>query len=678
MDLRQQPSRPNGAQRPASDAASRQTQPRSAGEAPGASSQCGVPPLEFADAAPAAPSQPVPLPPQPEPAFRDAAPDGASARPRPAQPERHHVHHSYIWLGALQMGGVIFLGILLSAGGSLVGNLFRGNGLFGGESPFFTILITAVATLAALVLVVGLTLLYQWLSYKHLYYEFGDEEFSLYSGIFNKKRVHVPYGRVQSVDQHASLLQRVFGVCSVSIDTAGGAANKAVTVPYVRKDQAEWLRVQLYARKQLLIEGASSSGIAAAPDPSMRLAEPIAPPSGAGVGNVLDAPAEIWQDVRGVFGGEAVDLGRVSYEHGLSNKELLFTGLSNGTGFVLIVVGLVGVVAQIGELFFDGVVGSEQALLGQVQTFGSVLFGGNLAAVGIAFAVMFVLVLYLVSAAGTCISFGGFKARRRGSRVEVERGLLQHRVQGVDVDRVQSVIVKQGVIRRLLGYCELSLGKIDAMPGGEAQQSGQQAGMQQGMVIHPFVKLSRVPEILAGIIPEFADVPVENASLPPVALRRGIIRRSILQGSGFWLAVAVASAQALINLLWHPTGAFATGALASLNAGAFVAYVLCAVLFALDVVGAVLWFRGSGFAYNRRFMQISNGGLARETVSFPRGKIQFGCVKTNPFQRHARTATVCVRTAAGVSGTTVRLIDVREEDAGAWLAWLKPGGNVVS
>ena len=101
------------------------------------------------------------------------------------------------------------------------------------------------------------------------------------------------------------------------------------------------------------------------------------------------------------------------------------------------------------------------------------------------------------------------------------------------------------------------------------------------------------------------------------------------------------------------------------------------MLFVLDLVGAVLWFRGSGFAYNEHFMQVSNGGFARETVSFPRKKIQFGYTKTNPFQRRARTATVSARTAAGVGGTTIRLIDVCEEDARSWLDWLKPRGNVV-
>ena len=84
---------------------------------------------------------------------------------------------------------------------------------------------------------------------------------------------------------------------------------------------------------------------------------------------------------------------------------------------------------------------------------------------------------------------------------------------------------------------------------------------------------------------------------------------------------------------------------------------------------------GPRFAYNHRFMQVSNGGLSRETVSFPRQKIQFGCTKSNPLQRRAGTDTLLATTAAGSGGTTTTLIDASHADAMAWLDWLKPGGN---
>lgn len=593
---------------------------------------------------------------------------------QPAEPQRHYVHHSYIWLGSLRSAGIIIVALGISLFSSMIGSFFEGAGRVDG----FIVMMVGLGIAAIVVIIFLLCLLYQWWSYKHLWYEIGDEEFSLYSGIFNKKRVHVPYQRVQSVDQHASLWQRVCGVCSVHVDTAGGAAHTAITVPYLRKDQAEHLRMELYQRKRRILglgEDRAPAAPGAAPCGSVP-PQAASAASAAPAGNVLDVGAEVWDDMRGLFAGDEVDMGVSSYEYGLTNKELVFTGLSNNTGFVLAIIGVLATVFQVVGGVMDVAGDAAGAVADTALAMGSTIFGGNLILLGIIVCIVAVVILWVLSVAGTCIQFGGFKARRRGNRIEVEHGLLQHRIRGVDVDRVQSIIVKQSVIRRLLGYCELSLGKIDAVDSSQGEQG--QSLSHQGMVIHPFVKLDRVPQILEGIIPEFADVPADETPLPSVALRRAVIRRGILQGAGFWIAVCVAVAQVIVNLVLRNAAPEGQMVLGYLNIGAYAAYAVCLIVLALEVVGAVLWARGSGFAYNRRFMRVVNGGLGRESVSFPRRKIQFGYTKTNPFQRRAQTATIAVRTAAGTGGTTVRLIDVCEDDARAWLEWARPRRDAVS
>lgn len=629
-------------------------------------------------AQPAAPQQPTA---QSAPAVQPAA------DLQPAEPQRHYVHHSYIWLGSLRSAGIIIVALGISLFSSMIGSFFEGAGRVDG----FIVMVAGLGIAASIVVIFLLCLLYQWWSYKHLWYELGDEEFSLYSGIFNKKRVHVPYQRVQSVDQHASLLQRLFGVCTVNVDTAGGASHTAVTVPYLRKDQAEHLRMELYLHKRRILglgeePPIASTNVAPVPAGDDARVPPAVPqgyvavaPNAASVGqpgNVLDIGAEVWDDVRGVFAGDAVNMGASSYEYGLTNKELILTGLSNNTGFVLALIGVLATVFQVVGGAMDVAGDAAGAVADAALTAGSALLGGNMVLFGIVICIITVAIMWAVSVAGTCIQFGGFKARRRGNRIEVEHGLLQHRIRGVDVDRVQSVIVKQGVIRRLLGYCELSLGKIDATDTSQGDQT--QTTIQQGMVIHPFVKVDRVPEILDSIIPEFADAPAAETGLAPAALRRAIIRRGILQGAGFWIAVCVAVFQIVVNLVWHPTAPVEQMMLSYANVGAYAAYAVCLIIFVLEVISAVMWAKGSGFAFNRRFMRVVNSGLGCESVLFPRRKIQFGYTKTNPFQRRAKTATIAARTAAGTGGTTVRLIDVCEDDALTWLDWVRPQRDAVS
>ncbi len=633
-------------------------------------------------------------------------------------PERHKVHHSYIWLGSLQLVFAMFVAVVVSSMSIFSELNFSSSG--GGEG--FVALLSIGGLALVLLITAVASFLWQWLSYKHLWYEFGDEEFNLYSGILNKKRVHVPYRRIQSVDQRSTLLQRIFGVCTVNIDTAGGAQNRAVRVPYIQKSQAEILRAEVFTRKQFIESGADPKtfpGIAALgafsqtgiPQAGMPIPQPGAaasqgqpqayqqasfpgqpqtPGQPQASGNILDAPAEVWQDVRGIFGGMEVNTGKVTYEHGLSNKELIFTGLSNNTMFILLVLGLIGLISQfftyLAPLFF----GSEEQAYDSLVATAVAVTGGNIIAIVAGGLLAAFAVLWVMSAVASCLAYGGFKARRRGTRIEVERGLLQHTFQGVDVDRVQSVIIKQSFIRRMIGYCELSLGKIDAMVS-DSSDNQQSSSLSTGrVVIHPFVKVNRVPEILEGLIPEFSEVPQgeEVKKVAPVALRRAIIRRSIWQGNGFWLAIITTTLfWGIFKIIFTEEGAAGVSASSGLTLeGATSAesimfmvdmfalslYAISVLLFVLDIIGAVLWFKGSSFGYNRKFMQISNGGFSRTSVTFPRQKIQFGYTKTNPFQRLAKTATVFARSAAGLGGTTAYLIDVTEDDAALWLEWLKP------
>lgn len=575
---------------------------------------------------------------------------------------RFRVHHSYMWLGVARATLSVFVALF-----------FVSLGLFINPEPLRIGGTSIPASIAApmvfgavLVVTVIVLAVVQVLSYRHLWYELGEEEFSLYSGVFNKKRVHVPYQRIQSVNEQASLLERIFGVCTVHIDTAGGSANKAVVVSYLQNAQAEQLRGQLFARKRQAAERMNAAAGASA----------VAMQAGAGgmTANVLDMPAEIWNDVRGVFGGAAVDTGTVTFEYGLSNKELVFTGLSNNTAFILVVIGVLASIAQFAGDVAPFVSRQAEPLVGSFVAVSAQLFGGNLIAAIIAAVLACAIVAWFVSIVATCLAYGGFRACRRDNRIEVERGLLQRRFQGVDIDRVQSVVIKQSFIRRLLGYCELSLGKIDAAAeGSDGQKQSLNPG---GLIVHPFVKMDRVSGILAGLVPEFADVPTESTPVAPVALRRSLIRRCVVQGGGFWLAVATALVQ-VSCALFVPVNEGTAFALYWVGVGVVISYALAAALFLLDGVCAVLWFRGSSFAWNDRFMQVSNGGFSRESISFPRKKIQYGFTKTNPFQRRAKTMTINARTAAGIGGTTIRLIDVCEEDARQWLDWLKPKGNVI-
>ncbi|MGI6535466.1 MAG: PH domain-containing protein [Eggerthellaceae bacterium] len=575
----------------------------------------------------------------------------------------YRVHHSYIWLMPLNAALAVAAVLLANVAQNFV-ELYawlNTSGMDIGIVPF--VLLAFFGVLAVVYALAAV--LHAW-SYKHLWYEFDEREFSLYSGIFSKKRVHVPYARVQSVNHKAGILQRVFGVCTVMVDTAGGSSNKEIRIPYVELGVGERIRTELFVRKAAALAGEearlvyrdpSAAADAAAADGSAPAA-PVPPesePAAAPAPNVLDDAAAGVIDWRGAFGGSAPGMEPERYRFGLTNKELFLASASHSVA--------VGVSATLGVLGLFGMALSNVA--------GLVLFTAFLT---------LVLIGWVAGMVPVVLRYGGFATCRRGSRIEVEQGLLQRRYTGIDVARVQSVVIRQSFVRRWMGYCEVSLGRIDAASTDSSGNSGQLNA--EGLVIHPFVKMDRVDELLDGLLPEFADRPRQEnlVAVAPVALRRGLIRRCIWCNPALYCAAGLLAAQLAYGAYVRPelVGMFSFTRAAivahSVDQAFLLGYVLCAAATACAVVGTVLWRNESGFALNRSFACIFNSGLSTEFVLVPRQKIQFGYTRSNPFQRLAHTSSLNMVTAAGVNSTRTRLYDVRREDAEAWLLWMEPHG----
>lgn len=591
------------------------------------------------------------------------------------EPSAKRVHHSYIWLGGLKAFLATLAGIAVAAASSLPA-IVSGLRHVGPMMPVPVAVLAVLGVILACILLIGIFALGFWFSWRHLGYEVGDSEFSLYKGVFSKKRLHVPYQRIQSVDVRASLLQRVAGVCSVEIDTAGGSSNKAIVVPYVTKDAAGELRHELFARKQAILAGAAVAGDVPRPVPATK---------GEAAGNVLDELGGVFSDVHGVFDeGSFAEPVAPSFEARLSNKELVLSGLSDvksASGAVLL--GIVGVAG-----FAFGFAPVAEALSRWVDGLlaGSALAGHTAASVAMAIAMRLVpalvvgvvcgaLVIAALSAISSVLSYGDFCVRRRGSRIEVERGLLQHQTQGVDVDRVQFVRVEHGWIRRKLGYCKVYLGRIDSVAANDgAGNSSMSTESSAGMVVHPFLKTSDLPGLLSGIVPEL-DCFFEGdiSCVPPVRARhRAVVRSSLWRSAGFWVLLALVLLAVCLHAalsLWEP------GHLAVFWSLAMSLWPLILVLLvdmAVGVVRGLKWHAGSSLSYSDKSVRIVNEGFTRTEVVVPRRKIQFACLRANPLQAMAKVRCVLITTAAGTGSTSECLYDVDEKEASAFLDWTRP------
>ena len=591
----------------------------------------------------------------------------------------NQVHHSYIWLGPLTATAAVLLATIGYNISSLI-QLYR----FLEDHGLTNVLLIALGAIVAFALVYAIVTIVYVLAWRNMRYVFDETEFSLYSGIITKRQVHVPYARVQSVNHRAGLVQRIFGVCSVSIDTAGGSSNKAVRVPYVTLADAERIRADLFVRKAAVEAGCASQLVVVDPEAqaaaigaqqagifdtqAQRAAAPVSPQQlaaeraaqlaqpDAAHANLLDDAAQQVSTWRGAFGGAVAGMEPASFQAGLDNSQLLLTGLSAmGTEGAVISLGISG--ALLGILANAAFMEPWMVGMGMLITAGMLVVG---------------LLAGLISAV---FSYGNFQVRRRGSRIEVERGLLQRVFTGIDIERVQSVVIKQSFVRRCLGYCEVSLGRINAGQGDANAQANKQALNQGGLVVHPFLRLDQAQDFLAQLLPECADMP-DAASLhplPDVALRRGLLRQGVWRNPMLWTSLGYAVLQAILHgtLGASPNPAGAQG-LAVTDQIGLALYVFAFLSTIVTLVDTVLWKKGSGHVLSPRYLAVRNDGLHTDVTVVPRTKIQSGCTRTNPFQRAAGVTTLVATTAAGTRHTSTTLWDVTSQEGAAWLDWLKP------
>jgi len=99
---------------------------------------------------------------------------------------------------------------------------------------------------------------YFWavLSYRNYFYGLLDDGFRKEHGVIYKKYVTIPYNRIQNVDIHRGILDRLLGLSRIKIQTAGGistgsyGASAEGYLPGIDKNKAEEIRNELIRRAQ--------------------------------------------------------------------------------------------------------------------------------------------------------------------------------------------------------------------------------------------------------------------------------------------------------------------------------------------------------------------------------------------------------------------------------------------
>ena len=458
-----------------------------------------------------------------------------------------------------------------------------------------------------LVLVVlGVLVVTRVLAWQRFRWSFDGEAVRVEQGVLSRSRRVVGVDRVQQVELERPFVQRLLGVATIRIETAGSDAGPEVELRVLALAEALALRDALQPR------------------PAARDADGT---------EHADAPADPEEDV--VL---ALPLRRVA--------------LASVTGAQLLVApALLAGALQLAGDRVDELIEVAIAWLVELQE-GGVVPGTRTWFVGaLAVAVVAVATTLVVSV----VRDGGFVVVRVGDDLVLRRGLLGTRESTVPVRRVQVVRVSANPLRRALGVATLRI-----------HSAGGSAGGGDRRAVIPLITLAELPGLLDDLLPELDGVP-ELRPHPLAARRRALLRR--LRGLASWSVpatlawVALALAPDGSDLVARlPLPAPVVDLLARDGAAWTVPLALGVLLVAVQAVFAHLEHSALGHAADAHVVVARHGALSRTLSVAPLARLQGVTHRVSWFQARRDLATVRAH-VAGPGGDLV-VLDAAAEDAG--------------
>ncbi|MEB1806770.1 MAG: PH domain-containing protein [Bacillaceae bacterium] len=277
-----------------------------------------------------------------------------------------------------------------------------------------------------------------WFTFR---YEWIEEELRVKEGVFVKKRRYIRLERVQSVDLTSGLIQRLFGLVSVKIETAGGGNEPEVHLIAVSKE--EGIKTRNYLLQK---DGSPQSNETPVEDGFQEELQ-------------IEKPSQ-WI---------------------LSKKNLMIASMtSSGIGIVLSAV--IALFPQI-EQFFSITIFEEFIEY----------FTGTSYLVVLLYSLFIIAIAWLISIVITVFKYGNFSVEKVGNELTITRGLLEKRQLTLQTDRITAVRVVRNIFRQPFGYSAVY---VESKGGGTNEE-------QRSTVVFPLIRHRDINKTLEGFISEY-------------------------------------------------------------------------------------------------------------------------------------------------------------------------------
>lgn len=436
--------------------------------------------------------------------------------------------------------------------------------------------------LAGVLLIVTIGVLRYWF----FRFRIDADRLLIRDGILRKTALELPFDRIQGTNVERSLIDRVFGLVTVQLDTAGSDAVEA-RLPSVRTEVADRLRGGLGAGRRV-----EAPGQPCRPARRLRTKDPPAHRKPAGTGR-----ARTTRGAKSLLRLNAVDMIRI----GLASIEIpavayIFLALWREPREISRrLAGNFGVAPALE--WVEGALAAVARGLGRATFVAGLLAAGLIAVVLIAVAVAF-------------LRYYDFTLWRGPAAYRSSAGLLSQREVAVQFSRIQRVVLVQTPLARCFRRYRLTL-----FPAADDMDE----------LVVPLLD-GAAAESLRGEV--FGN---ESPGLTLLPANRAFVRVSPFHIRGLALKIATAPALAL------PAIMFLSGVLGGALAEVSVWILLWAL--AGGLVAWLHWWR-LGYMHDDDGMSIRGGFFDRGVDAFLFRKVQHVTVRQSLLQRRRRLATL--------------------------------------
>ncbi|WP_416149768.1 PH domain-containing protein [Salipaludibacillus sp. HK11] len=456
-----------------------------------------------------------------------------------------------------------------------------------------------------------------FISWWKFHYYLKHDELQIKQGLIFRKNRFIRKDRIQSIDINAKLIQRLFGLVEVRIETAGGGSEPEFRIVALKKEEAAKIKKHLLAKypdhqkKAVEQQGPLEENEIT----STRGAISTTPESAnSEIETEFEQNDDLTEQVEPTIEEEDET---PDYKWELGAKRLFIAAItSSGVGIAATFIA--AIVSQAPQFLPDWLF---DQVIGWFVRSSFMLIGGTLVSILVA--------AWLFTLIGTVLKYGLFTLTKKKDDIHISRGVLEQRQLTLNATRITAVRIVQSPIRQLFNFVSIY---VESAGGGTKEED-------LSTILTPICKRSEVEGILKEIIPEFSFTP-SYEGLPKESLRRYMIKLIV------------------------PT---------LIVAGAVTYFIPYGwIAFVLPVIAAVLGYvqyRSAGISQQEDFLCIKSRVFAKTEVLLPRRRIQDVETSQNVLQKFDDLYTIHVAVLTSMVGKTFSLRHVSGKQVEAGYLW---------